>query len=470
MTNTTIRRVQHTGVIGVQWGDEGKGKVVDMLAQQADIVIRPAGGGNAGHTVAHGKEEFVLHLIPCGILHNKQNVIGNGCVVDLDGLVSEHTELNKRGKPVSPENLKISDRAHITTPYLLFLDLAEELAKGKDAVGTTLKGIGPTYQMKIARTGMRLIDFVEGNNINKKLDRIEQFVLGRVQILGLKTDEIHAAMYKNEQNKKMTAGLQPYVSAEGINKKLVMESLLRHKEFVTPFVTDTSYWLSEQVKKGKRLMFEGAQGTFLDIDHGTYPRVTSSNTTIGGFYTGSGIYVDIQNRLGVMKAYTTRVGNGEFPTEQAEPDPEKPGETRPNEIGARMQQLGREFGATTGRPRRCGWLDLVMGKYAVRVNGLNQLALTKLDILDSEKDIQVCVAYEVDGHQTDVFPSSEAALARAKPVYQTLPGWMSDTSKVRKFEDLPENARNFTVFVEQYLETPIKYISIGKERDQVIVR
>jgi len=458
MNNTTIRRVQHTAVIGPQWGDEGKGKIVDMLAQQHDIIIRYGGGGNAGHTVAHDKEEFVLHLIPCGILHDKQNVIGNGCVVDLDGLANEAAELKKRGRSITPENLKISDRAHITTPYLLFLDLAEELAKGKDAVGTTLKGIGPTYQMKIARTGMRLIDLIENNDISAKLDKIEQFVMGRVNALGLNADNVIAAMTKSEQNTKMTKGLQPYITKGGLDRRLVLETLMLHGEFVSRFATDTSYWLSEQIKKGKRLMFEGAQGTFLDIDHGTYPHVTSSNTTIGGVYTGSGIYVDIANRLGVMKAYTTRVGNGEFPTELKD------------EVGERLRQRGGEYGATTGRPRRCGWLDLVMGKYAARVNGLNQLAMTKLDVLDNEPEIKVCFAYEIEGHQTDVFPSSEATLKRAKPIYETLPGWLTDTSKVRKFEDLPENARHFVTFVEQYLETPIKYISIGKERDQVIVR
>jgi len=464
MTNTTIRRVQHTAVIGPQWGDEGKGKIVDMLAQKHDIVVRYGGGANAGHTVDVGNEEFVLHLVPCGAIYGKLNVIGNGCVINLDRLTEEINHLSTRGKEMNPGNLKISGRAHITTPYKLLLDLAEEIVKAKrtgGAVGTTLQGIGPTYQFKVARTGIRMTDFVEllPSDLEEKIGTIAEEVENRIKALGLEPCNISEAINSNDQTKRMTRALHPYLSSETfLDRRKIMHSMIEHRERFAGFVTDISYFLSEQMKKGQRIMFEGAQGTLLDIDHGTYPHVTSSNTTIGGIFTGTGIYVDVPNRLGVMKAYTTRVGNGEFPTELKD------------EAGKRLQEKGAEFGATTGRARRCGWLDLVIGKYAVRVNGLNQLAMTKLDILDGEKDIQVCVAYELDGHQTDVFPASEAALARAKPVYQTLAGWMTDTSKARKFEDLPENARNLAIFVEQYLETPIKYISIGKERDQVIVR
>jgi adenylosuccinate synthase len=455
---------RHTAVIGAQWGDEGKGKIVDYLAQKHDVVVRYAGGGNAGHTVCAEDQKFVLHLVPCGAVFGKLNVIGNGVVLNFDRLAEEVAELKSKGKALSKDNFMISERAHIITPYHLVLDLAEEIAKGKrsgGAVGTTMQGIGPGYELKMGRISMRVIDLMEDSNdeLSKRVHELATDVLSRITGMGVLPKDIAEAINKDEHSKKMTRGFQPYFDAHTcVDMEKVIASLRKHRDDFAHVVSDISHVLTIQDQKGKRILFEGAQGTLLDVDHGTYPHVTASNTTLGGVYTGTGTCLPLEHKIGILKAYTTRVGNGVFPTELTD------------ETGQRLQERGCEYGATTGRPRRCGNLDLVIGKYAIRVNGLNEIALTKLDVLDNEKEIDVCVAYDMGQFKTDVFPTSERTLANAKPIYEKLPGWQKDTTGAREFEELPENARNFVKFVENYLGTHIKYISIGEKRDQVITR
>jgi adenylosuccinate synthase len=477
ITNTRFSHAGHTAVIGAQWGDEGKGKIVDMLAQKHDIVVRYAGGGNAGHTVVVDNEKFVLHLVPCGAVFGKMNIIGNGVVLNFDRLAEEFADLKTRGRELTKENFMISERAHVITPYHLLLDLAQEMVKGKRTggeIGTTMQGIGPAYQAKMARNGMRFVDLLEDSNVelDTRIGIIAADTLSILGACGITPDDLYKEMNKNERRQKMTRGFQQYFDLNlcadvekpvGIDNNCVtlehvILSLRHHRDVFSQFITDASYILSEEDRKSKRILFEGAQGTLLDIDHGTYPHVTSSNTTLGGVYTGTGTCLPLEHKLGILKAYTTRVGNGAFPTELTDV------------VGKRLQEKGCEYGATTGRPRRCGNLDLVIAKYAVRVNGLNEIALTKLDVLDGEKKIPVCVAYDVGQSSTDIFPTSERALAKAKPVYKILPGWQKDTTKAREFSELPKNAQNFVNFVENYLGTHVKYISIGEKRDQVITR
>lgn len=469
---TSFRHSGHSIVIGPFWGDEGKGKFVDKLAQKHDIVVRYQGGGNAGHTVVVNGQENILHMIPSGIIHGKVNVIGNGCVPNGDRLAEEVEELTQRGIVVTPENLYISERAHIVTPYSLLLDVAEELVRKRDEgkkaeIGTTMQGIGPTYTFKAARIGIRFIDLLEMDKsaLEKRIHLFARKAEGAIlsaEITPEYVDKIiNGDSPEQQKARHMIRGMMPYWNPQGktfLDEAKVLESMLAHRERFAPFVKDTSYFLAEQVEKGKRLMFEGAQGSLLDLDHGTYPHVTSSNPTIGGAYTGSGIYVDIEHRIGVFKAYTTRVGGGVFPT------------LLDDDVGKGLQERGAEKGATTGRKRDCGWLDGFAGKYAIRLNGINEIALTKLDILDSEPKIKICVAYELDGKTINSFPATEQTLARVKPLYETLPGWQKDTSHAREFEELPANARNFVTFLENYFKTHVKYISIGKERDQVITR
>lgn len=453
-----------TAVIGMQWGDEGKGKIVDYLAENHDIVVRYAGGANAGHTVVVDREKFVLHLIPCGIVYGKKNVIGNGVVVNPDRLKEEINHLQSRNIAVSPENLIIADRAQVITPYHLLLDLAEEIAKSRStggAIGTTMQGIGPGYQLKAARTGMRIIDVIEDsqNQLEERVNIFANEIVQKIKALDVTPNDIFATINKDERTKVMTKGFQTYLDkANYIKQALVLSTLLEHRNEFAPFVTDVSAFLSHHYNNDDSILFEGAQGTLLDIDHGTYPHVTSSNTTIGGVFTGTGFSGRIKHDIGVLKAYTTRVGNGEFPTELKDA------------TGKRLQTRGNEFGATTGRPRRVGWLDLVIGTYAVRVNGHNEIAVTKLDVLDEEDTIQVCIAYEIDNKHIEQFPASERKLINAKPVYITLPGWKTNTSCVRTFDELPKNAQDYISFIENNLNVPVKYVSIGEKRDQVIIR
>ncbi len=464
MATTRFKHAGHTAVIGAQWGDEGKGKIVDMLAQKHDIVVRYAGGGNAGHTVCAEDQKYVLHLVPCGAVFGKLNVIGNGVVLNFDRLDEEFSDLKKRGKELTKDNFMISERAHVITPYHLLLDLAEEMAKGRrtgGAVGTTMQGIGPGYQLKMARTSIRVVDLMEDSfsELAARIKELDRDIISRVKALEITPQDVLDAMDKNERTRVMTKGFRPYFENERyVSIDTVIGVLHQQREAFKSFVCDASHVLSEQDKAGKRILFEGAQGTLLDIDHGTYPHVTSSNTTLGGVYTGTGTCLPLEHKLGILKAYTTRVGNGVFPTELTD------------DVGKRLQERGCEYGATTGRPRRCGNLDLVIGKYAVRVNGLNEIALTKLDVLDGEKEIPVCVGYNIGQFGTDIFPTSERTLAKAEPVYKILPGWQQDTTRAREFDELPENAQNFVKFVENKLGTHVKYVSIGEKRDQVITR
>jgi adenylosuccinate synthase len=416
----------NTILVGAQWGDEGKGKIIDVLTEEADIVVRSQGGNNAGHTVEVGKEKFVLHLIPSGILRaGKKCVIGNGVVIDPVALVTEIEGLEKRGINLT-NRLLISETAHLVLPYHRRLDEARELRKGRNKIGTTKRGIGPAYGDKAARTGLRLIDLVQPKNFSAKLkSRIE------------------------ENNAILESlGGQPLSFAE-VNK-----TYLDAAKKLRPFIRDTVVWLHQQLEKKKRILFEGAQGTFLDIDFGTYPFVTSSNTTAGGSCTGSGIPPHRMDRVvGVMKAYTTRVGEGPLPTECAE-------------VSDMLHAMGREFGATTGRARRCGWFDAVATRYARLVNGIEELAITNLDGLDTLKQIKVCVAYECRGKRLQFPPNDAEELLHCRPVYRKFAGWQKPTSDVRHFKKLPPAAQKYLKALAELTGARLRIVSVGAQRDQ----
>jgi adenylosuccinate synthase len=416
----------NTILVGAQWGDEGKGKIIDVLTEEADIVVRSQGGNNAGHTVEVGREKFVLHLIPSGILRaGKKCVIGNGVVIDPVALVTEIEGLEKRGINLAGR-LLISETAHLVLPYHRKLDEARELRKGRNKIGTTKRGIGPAYGDKAARTGLRLIDLVQPKNFSAKLkSRIE------------------------ENNAILESlGGQPLSFAE-VNK-----TYLDAAKKLRPFIRDTVVWLHQQLEKKKRILFEGAQGTFLDIDFGTYPFVTSSNTTAGGSCTGSGIPPHRMDRVvGVMKAYTTRVGEGPLPTECAE-------------VSDMLHAMGREFGATTGRARRCGWFDAVATRYARLVNGIEELAITNLDGLDTLKQIKVCVAYECRGKRLQFPPNDADELLHCRPVYRKFAGWQKPTSDVRHFKKLPPAAQKYLKALAELTGAKLRIISVGAQRDQ----
>lgn len=410
----------NTLVVGMQWGDEGKGKDIDILSESHDVVVRYQGGGNAGHTIVIKDEKYALHLIPSGILRKgKLNVIANNVVVDPSALVKEISELQARGIEVSPENLAISDRAHLTLAYHRALD--EATGSG---IGTTGRGIGPTYTGKAARTGIRMHNLFD-------LNELEQKVI---------------------ENAEFSNYLLAYYKAQPLIPSKVLEEVLEVREKILPFIHRDIPGLI--LKHNGSLLFESAQGTMLDVDIGTYPCVTSSNPTIGGAYTGTGVYVPFDKVIGVMKAYTTRVGRGVFPTEQD------------NVIGERLRARGNEFGTTTGRPRRCGWLDLFAAKYAVQVNGISEVSLTKFDVLDEEASINVCMGYSLNGKQADYFPITE--MWSCAPVYKTLPGWKTDTSQARKPSDLPLKAREYIEAIVDYLRVPVKRVGVGSRRNQTI--
>ena len=411
----------NTLVIGMQWGDEGKGKDVDILSEQHKVIIRYQGGGNAGHTIVIGDKKYALHQIPSGILRkDKLNIIGNNVVLDPVNFLDEAKNLREWGTQISPENLMISDRTHLTLVYHKKIDGAKG---GK--VGTTGRGIGPTYEDKVTRTGIRTGDLSD-------LKRLEEKVIANTDF----------ANY-----------ILKYYGAPPLFSEEVLNELLKVRNNILPFVNkDIGKVILEY---NGDLLFEGAQGTMLDVDAGTFPFVTSSNPTIGGAYTGTGIFVDFDKRIGILKAYTTRVGNGPFPTEQE------------NEIGGRLRKRGGEFGTTTGRPRRCGWLDLCIAKYAVRVNGLTEISLTKLDVLDEEETIKVCVGYKIDGEKVDHFPITE--IEKAEPVYAEFSGWRQDTTSVKKPKDLPRNARKYIQSIEEFLKTPVRRVGVGERRDQTVV-
>ncbi len=417
-------------IAGAQWGDEGKGKIVDWLTEHADVVVRAQGGNNAGHTVISEGKTYILHLIPSGILWpGKRCVIGNGVVMDPVALLAEIDGLEAKGISVSPENLRISDRAHLVLPYHRELDARRESNLGEKKIGTTKRGIGPTYAEKIERTGLRVHDLFDTVNF--------------IERLTAKVADCNTLLE--------AAGESP-LDAEAIGR-----DCLAAAERLRPFVDNTVKFLHEAMAAGDSLLFEGAQGTYLDVDFGTYPFVTSSNTTAGGACTGSGVPPQkIDKVIGVAKAYTTRVGSGPFPTED-------------DAWGDVLHGMGREFGATTGRERRCGWLDLVLLRYAVMVNGIDELAVTNLDGLDQLEEIPVCTHYEIDGQRHDLPPAAIADYDRIQPVYKTLPGWRTPTDGAKSVADLPENARAYLDHLSQSLGVPITLIGVGPSRDQTLV-
>lgn len=423
--------MSNTVVIGAQWGDEGKGKIVDWLTESADVVVRPQGGNNAGHTVICEGNKYVLHLIPSGIIwEGKSCIIGNGVVMDPVALLGEFEYLKEKGIEVTPEKLKISNRAHLVMPYHREMDAYREANRG-NKIGTTKRGIGPTYGDKIDRVGFRLHDLMGNPTVF-----LERFYA--------QTDSCNVLLE--------SAGL------EKIDKEVEGKKLLDAAEVLLPFVADTVAILHGYMKEGKTLLFEGAQGTYLDIDQGTYPFVTSSNTTSGGAATGSGVPPhSIDRVVGVCKAYTTRVGEGPFPTED-------------DDFGAKFHAMGREFGATTGRKRRCGWLDLVMLRYAAMVNGFDELSVTILDGLDDFDEIPICIGYELNGEKLDLPPASADDFAAVKPIYDTMPGWKTDITAIRDANELPANAKAYLDRIEVEVGVPVKSIGNGPDRDQTLLR
>jgi adenylosuccinate synthase len=424
-------------VVGAQWGDEGKGKVVDLLTEHAQVVVRYQGGNNAGHTLVVNGQKTVLHLIPSGILHaGKVCVIGNGCVVDPTVLMKEIDALRARGFLGDASHLLISEHAHVICPWHKHLDGLREKARGLGAIGTTGRGIGPAYEDKIERRGIRMRDLLD-------VDRLRRRVKERLP----------AVLEELAQLSRLAKAEEPLLDQEAIvSEYAVLGSRLKD------FVADTSLFLADQVRKGARIMFEGAQGTLLDVDHGTYPFVTSSNTVAGNAAVGSGIGPTVIDRvMGITKAYTTRVGGGPFPTELED------------DTGARLRKVGDEFGATTGRPRRCGWLDTVVLRYAARVNGLWGLALTKLDVLSGLPTLQICTAYELDGQRVSELPGDLEDLSRVKPIYEELPGWEQSLGGARTLEDLPAAAQRYVRRVEEMVGVPVVCISVGAERGETIL-
>jgi adenylosuccinate synthase len=419
-------------VVGAQWGDEGKGKVVDVLAERADLVVRYQGGANAGHTVdtGAGGGEFVLHQIPSGILQGAVCIVGNGVVLDPEQLFAELDALTARGVRTE-HKLHVSDRAHLTLPYHKLLDRAREK---KEKIGTTGRGIGPTYEDKYGRRGIRVGDL-------RNLVRAQELVRARVEAANEMLELL-----------ERTRGSGERASAEEH-----VHLLERLAPRLLPLAVDSGRVVWEALERGESVLLEGAQGALLDVDHGTYPYVTSSNTTAGGAAVGVGIGpTAIDAVLGVVKAYTTRVGNGPLPTE-AEP-----------KIAERIRELGGEFGATTGRPRRCGWFDAVVVRYAVRINGLTGLAVTKLDVLDTFSEIPVCVGYRLDGEQVDSMPADLESVERVEPVYETLPGWQKELTEARRLADLPAAARAYVDRLQDLAGAPVRYVSVGTRRDQII--
>lgn len=417
-------------VIGAQWGDEGKGKITDLLSKSADVVVRSQGGVNAGHTVVVADRTFKLHLIPSGILYpDTECIIGSGTVIDPQVVLEEIKQLENLG--VSLENLFISQSAHVTMPYHRSIDRASEERRGKHKIGTTGRGIGPTYADKSERTGIRVVDLMNPDDLKTKLE--------------------WTINYKNVILEKLY-NLSPLDPNEVIEEYLVYADRLR------PHVIDSSLKIYRAVKQKKNILFEGAQGTLLDLDHGTYPYVTSSNPIAGGACVGAGVGPTIIDRvIGVAKAYTTRVGAGPFPTELE------------GDLGEHLCDRGAEFGTTTGRQRRCGWFDAVVVRYAVRINGFDCLAITKLDVLDRLAEIKVCVAYKLDGQTCYDFPTNASQFARCEPIYETLPGWQESTAHCRTLEDLPEKALNYLKFLAELMEVPIAIVSIGAKREQTII-
>lgn len=419
-------------IVGAQWGDEGKGKIIDILSADMDYIARYQGGNNAGHTVVVGKKEFILHLVPSGILHKgKKCVIGNGVVIDPDALIKEINHLKKHNVKVTSGNLLISDKAHLIFPYHKLLDsLREERKKGK--IGTTKRGIGPCYADKVNRCGIRMVDLLNKRIFAQKL---------------------------RENIKEKNEFLRKIYNHSGFSFNDLYSKYMSYARIIGKHVTNTSFVLNEAANRGKTILFEGAQGTLLDIDHGTYPFVTSSNATAGGACTGAGVSpIKIDKIIGVVKAYTTRVGEGPLPTMFEKP------------LMNRIQNKGKEFGATTGRPRRCGWFDGVVARHSALVNGLTEVALTKLDVLDELAKIKICTSYEYKGKLLKYFPSDIEVLSKCKPVYETVPGWLAETTACTRYKDLPVKARRYLERLSRLIGVKISIVSVGSSRKETIIK
>jgi adenylosuccinate synthase len=422
--------MSNTVIVGAQWGDEGKGKIVDYLTEGADVVVRAAGGNNAGHTVISSGTKYILHLIPSGILwKEKVCVIGNGVVMDPIGLLEEMAKLRGQGVSITPENLLISETAHLVMPYHRGLDKAREAKRGDKKIGTTGRGIGPAYADKVERDGLRTILMTQPEIFEEELrDRLAR----------------HNATFAE-------------LGVDLVPVEETVKVMLEAARTLAPHITNTTVYLHEAIKAGKNLLFEGAQGTYLDIDHGTYPFVTSSNTTSGGACTGSGVPPRMIDKVvAVGKAYTTRVGSGPFVTEN-------------DDIGDMLHNMGREFGATTGRARRCGWLDAVLVRYAVMLNGADELAITNLDGLDGLDTIQICTSYTLRGKTIHYPPSTAADLAACVPVYETHQGWKQDLSGIKKFSDLPPLAKAYLKRMEELTGARISLVGVGPDREQTLI-
>jgi adenylosuccinate synthase len=419
-------------VVGTQWGDEGKGKIIDLLAEFADVVVRFQGGSNAGHTLVVGGEKFVFHLMPSGILHKgKRCVIGNGVVVDLPVLIEEIDQLKEKGYLQDDSQFLLSEEAHVIFPYHKMIDKGRERIRSGE-IGTTGRGIGPAYEDKASRDGIRVIDLTEEEVFRGKLE---------------------------ENLPQKNYYLTHVLGEEGLELEPLYQEYMQYGKRLRQHVTNTSLFLAQEIKEGKQILFEGAQGTLLDVDHGTYPYVTSSSTVAGNACAGAGIgpsQIDLV--LGVSKAYTTRVGGGPFPTELFD------------EIGEILREKGGEYGATTGRPRRCGWFDAVVVRHAVRVNGLGALTITKLDTLTGLKTIKVCTAYRVGDDIITDFPASAELVARCQPMYEEHEGWEEDISGATKISQLPPNARRYLERLEELTQIPIHIVSVGAQRDETIIR
>lgn len=414
-------------VVGTQWGDEGKGKITDYLSESAEMIARYQGGNNAGHTIVFNDTKYKLHLIPSGIFYSdKTCVIGNGMVIDPKALVEELKYLHDRN--IDTSNLRISNRAHVILPYHIKLDIAEEEGKGANKIGTTRKGIGPAYMDKAARTGIRIVDLLERETFEEKLE-----------------------VNLNEKNRM----LERIYETEGFLKEDILDEYYEYGQQIAKYVTDTSVILNEGLDEGRRVLFEGAQGVMLDIDQGTYPFVTSSNPIAGGVTIGSGVGPSkINHVVGVSKAYTTRVGDGPFPTELHD------------EVGDNIREVGNEYGTTTGRPRRVGWFDSVVVRHARRVSGITDLSLNSIDVLTGIKTLKICVAYKYKGEVMEEFPASLKVLAECEPVYEEMPGWEEDITGVKSLHELPKNAIYYVERISQLTGIPLSIFSVGPDRNQ----
>ena len=418
-------------IVGTQWGDEGKGKIVDILSNESDIVVRFQGGPNAGHTVVVGEKQTILHQVPSGILHDtKKCVIGNGVVIDLETFIDEVNEVKSQGYFTDDSALLLSETAHLIMPYHKRIDIAREKLKGKNKIGTTGRGIGPAYEDKVTRNGIRVIDIFNDDTFRQKLTT------------NLKEKNFYLEKYLNE---------------EGFDVDDIFNKFTSLRDKVKKYVTNTSLYLFNSLKENQKVLFEGAQGTMLDVDHGTYPFVTSSNTAAAQASLGSGIGPkNLDTILGIAKAYTTRVGAGPFPTELDD------------ETGKFLRDNGGEYGATTGRPRRCGWLDLAVIKHSAQINSTTHITLTKMDVLSGLKKIKVCTGYTYNGETLPGFPSDFSVLEKCVPIYDEVDGWDEDISSATKHEELPENAKKYITYIEEKINVPIIMVSVGTRRKQII--